>query len=318
MKNKDIFAVVFPGQGSQSLHMLADFAADNPLIEATFAEVSSVVGRNLWQVVQQGPQNVLDATVNTQPIMLAADVALWRVWEATTGALAPTYLAGHSLGEYSALVCAQALSLADAASLVQQRAQLMQNANAPGVGAMAAIIGLEPNTLETLCQQAQTEHETVTPANYNSLGQCVVAGHTAAVDRLIELAKQHAAKIAKKIPVSVASHCELMRPAVEPFAEALAKCTMNLPHIPVVQNTDVKVHSQVADIKQALLQQLTSTVRWVETIQYFRQQGVTSLIECGPGQVLAKLNKRIDKTMQTYTLATPVELEKLTSELQAQ
>lgn len=310
------YAVVFPGQGSQSIGMLGDLSKQHPQIEQTFKEVSDSIGIDIWDITQNGPQEKIDSTIYTQPIMLAADVALWRVWQQSiNGSPKISFLAGHSLGEYSALVCAESLTLKDASLLVQKRAQLMQQATKPGEGAMAAILGLDDSTVENLCNQ-YAQNEVLSPANFNSIGQCVVAGHSAAIDRVIVAAKDAGAKIAKKIPVSVPSHCALMSPAIEPFTKALAEVNILPPKTPVVQNVDVNIHESSDEIKQALVKQLTHSVRWVETIQYLSRNNINKLIECGPGQVLSKLNKRIDKTMDVFCLNSEPSLQKTIAELQ--
>lgn len=292
-------AILFPGQGSQFVGMLAELAAQHDEVQQTFAEASTVLGYDLWQLVQQGPAEKLDTTYYTQPALLVASYAWWRVIQ-TKKAIKPAYLAGHSLGEYTALVCANALELTDAVKLVAARGQYMQDAVAPGLGVMAAIIGLDEASVSQLCQQA-AENEVLAPANFNSLGQIVVAGHKAAVDRVLVLAKQQGAKLAVLLPVSVPSHCYLMKPAAERLALLLAETTLKKPEIPVVNNVDVVCYSSPEAIRAGLVKQLYMPVRWVETIQYLVNAGVKQLLECGPGKVLTGLNKRIDKQLRAMT-----------------
>ncbi|MBK5969564.1 MULTISPECIES: ACP S-malonyltransferase [Thiorhodovibrio] len=290
-------AFVFPGQGSQSVGMLSDLAVSSALVGETFAEVSEVLGRDLWSLVSAGPGEELDQTQNTQPAMLAAGVAVWRCWRDSGGPM-PEVMAGHSLGEYSALVCAGALELTDAARLVAERARLMQEATPAGVGAMAAILGLADEQVVTLCA-AQAGDQVLEAVNFNSPGQVVIAGEREAVERALPEAKALGAKRALLLPVSVPSHCALMRPAAEQLQAALDQCPMRLPEIPVIHNASVSVAEDVAQLRGLLAQQLYRPVRWVETIQAIGDRGVESLIESGPGKVLAGLGKRIDKTRPT-------------------
>ncbi len=300
-------AFVFPGQGSQSIGMLADLAAAFPLVTETFAEASAVLGYDLWEVVQAGPESRLNSTDVTQPAMLAAGVATWRVWEARGGAR-PVYMAGHSLGEYSALVCAGALDFADAVGLVAERGRLMQGAVPAGEGAMAAILGLDDEAVRAACAGA-AKGEVVEAVNYNSPGQVVIAGQHAAVERAIEQAKAAGAKRAVLLPVSVPSHCSLMRPAAEQLAARLADVMLRAPQIPVINNVDVASPDAPEAIRDALTRQLYQPVRWVEIIQYLAEQGVSQLYECGPGKVLVGLNKRIDKTITALPLIDPASLD---------
>lgn len=301
------FGMVFPGQGSQSVGMLADIAASFPMVKELFAQASDILGYDLWQLVQENPNDKLNQTEFTQPAVLTVDVALWQCWQ-SKGAPDPTMVAGHSLGEYSALVCAQALTFADAVDLVAKRGHYMQAAVNVGEGAMAAIIGLENSQVENLCESVAKEGEVLSPANFNSVGQVVIAGHKAAVERLLPAAKENGAKIAKLIPVSVPSHCALMQPAVEQLKEDLERVTFSTPKIKVVHNADVKSYSSASEIKAALVKQLIAPVRWVETIQFIAKQGISVLVECGPGKVLTGLNKRIDRSVVTYPTATPDDL----------
>lgn len=302
------FAVVFPGQGSQSLHMLADVAASFPEIEQTFADASAALGYDLWEVTQVGPAEKLDQTIYTQPALLAASYAIWRLLSKKTG-FTPTALAGHSLGEYTALVCANALAFTDAIQLVAARGHFMQEAVASGEGAMAAIVGLDNEAVSLLCEQAkENQQEVIAPANFNSIGQVVIAGHKAPVERAILLAKEQGAKLAMLIPVSVPSHCDLMQPAAKRLAALLADISFKAPSIPVINNVEVVPYTTAESIRDGLVKQLYKPVRWVDTIQAFAASGITQIIECGPGKVLTGLNKRIDKNL---TLLTTSSVENL-------
>ncbi|GAB3472384.1 ACP S-malonyltransferase [Azotobacter salinestris] len=296
-------AFVFPGQGSQSLGMLADQAAQHPLIGTTFAEASESLGYDLWGLVQQGPEELLNQTDKTQPAILTASVALWRLWQAEGGAL-PAFVAGHSLGEYSALVAAGSLPFVDAVRLVECRGQLMQQAVPAGLGGMAAILGLDDADVLAACAEAE-QGEVVSAVNFNAPGQVVIAGSAAAVGRAIEACKARGAKRAMALPVSVPSHCALMRPAAERFAEALEAIAWQAPRIPLVQNVSAAVVSDLDTLKRDLLAQLYSPVRWVESMICLAAQGVTDLVECGPGKVLSGLNKRCVKGINTHNLDTP-------------
>lgn len=284
-------AFIFPGQGSQAVGMLSELATHYPLIEETFAEASQTLEFDLWQITQQGPVDQLNQTQITQPALLAASIAIWRLWQKEGGKL-PLLMAGHSLGEYSALVCAGALEFSAAIRLVAERGRLMQEAVPNGVGAMAAIVGLDDSALQELCASL-AQGQVLSPANYNSIGQTVVAGNSEAIDRLVEKAKQAGAKLAKRIPVSVPSHCALMKPAAERLADYLNTVSFLPPQFPIINNVDVKIEETPKAIKEALVRQLFSPVRWVEIIQYLEKQGIEQLIECGSGKVLAGLNKRI-------------------------
>lgn len=297
------YAIVFPGQGSQFVGMLADLAAIYPDIKNTFSEVSDHLHYDIWQMVQQGPEEVLNQTEHTQVAMLTADVALFRILKSKQP-LAPSMMAGHSLGEYAALVCADAVSLVDAAKLVQTRGRLMQQAIPMGVGAMAAIVGLSDEQVRQICIQSTNAIEQVTPANYNAIGQVVIAGHSAAVQRAIILAETQQARMAKIIPVSVPCHCELLKPAAEQFAEALAQAKLQIPTGTVISNVDLSAYQSVEQIRTLLQQQLYSPVRWVETIQKMQQAGIATIIECGPGKVLSGLIKRIDKSLVVESAVT--------------
>ncbi|QXP87375.1 ACP S-malonyltransferase [Methylococcus capsulatus] len=296
-------AFLFPGQGSQSIGMLADLAAVHPVVGETFAEASEVLGFDLWCLVQEGPEEELNQTVNTQPAMLAAGVATWRIWCSLTDRR-PAWMAGHSLGEYSALVAAGALGFADAVKLVAQRGRLMQEAVPPGAGSMAAILGLEDPQVVAACKEASTRDSVVTPANFNAPGQVVIAGASQAVERAIVAAKALGAKRAVLLPVSVPSHCALMAPASEKFAALLSETSFESPRdrIGVVHNVDVATHPSPEVIRAVLAQQISQPVRWSETIRFLSDQGVRRFVECGPGKVLAGLNKRIVSSEATLAI----------------
>lgn len=283
------FAFLFPGQGSQSVGMMTGFQ-DSAIIRDTFTEASDVLGVDFWKMATEANDSI-NETTNTQPIMLTAGVATWRLWQANIEAL-PAVLAGHSLGEYTALVAAGALSFSDALPLVRYRAEVMQNAVPAGVGAMAAILGLDDETVRAVCAEA-AENEVLEAVNLNSPGQVVIAGNKAAVERGMELAKAKGAKRALALPVSVPSHCALMKPAAVQLAEYLEQVTVNQPQIAVLHNADVASYQESSQIKDALVRQLYSPVRWVETIQAIRSQNILLGAECGPGKVLAGLGKRI-------------------------
>jgi [acyl-carrier-protein] S-malonyltransferase len=295
------FAFVFPGQGSQSVGMLQQLASTEPLVQETFAEASAVLGYDLWQLCQQGPEESLGATERTQPAMLTAGVATWRVWRKHGGPI-PTAMAGHSLGEYSALVCSGALDFKTAVALVQFRGQAMQAAVPAGQGAMAAILGLEDADVEAACAEA-ARGEVVQAANFNSPGQVVIAGGAAAVDRAIEVLKGKGAKRAIKLPVSVPSHSALMQPAADRFAEKLKSIQFAQPQVRDIYTVDVRTHRDAASIREALVQQLVKPVRWTETVRAILAGGARTLIECGPGKVLTGLNRRIDKNKEIAMLA---------------
>jgi len=299
-------AMVFPGQGSQSLGMLAELSAEYAAVSDTFAEASEVLGYDLWKLVQDGPEEDLNQTDRTQPAMLAAGVSVWRVWQSLDGAR-PSVMAGHSLGEYSALVCAGALGFTDAIALVAERGRCMQSAVPSGVGAMAALLGLADDVVADVCKTA-ADNEVVEPVNFNSPGQVVIAGNSAAVERAIELAKAAGAKRAVTLPVSVPSHCALMTPAAEKFALTLADVTIHSPAIPVVQNVDAQSHEQPETIRDNLARQLCKPVLWVSSVQTMQSQGVTRMLEMGPGKVLTGLCKRIDKTIDNRAVFDPASL----------
>ena len=304
-------AVVFPGQGSQALGMLADLAAAHPIVEETFAEASSALGYNLWELVQQGPAEELNKTWQTQPALLAASVAIWRVWQQSNGAK-PAYLAGHSLGEYSALVCAGVLDFKQAISLVELRGKLMQEAVPEGTGAMSAIIGLDNDAIAKACEES-AQGQVVSPVNFNSPGQVVIAGHKEAVERAGAACKAAGAKRALPLPVSVPSHCALMKPAADKMAVALENVTFSEPQYPVVNNVDVKVETSPEAIRSALVRQLYNPVRWTESVEFMAAQGVEHLVEVGPGKVLTGLTKRI---VDTLTAAAVNDTTSLTAALE--
>jgi [acyl-carrier-protein] S-malonyltransferase len=289
---QDDLAFVFPGQGSQAVAMLSDFS-DNELVHHTFKEASAALGYDLWQLVAQGPVEQLNQTNYTQPALLTASVALWRVWQAESTVL-PSVLAGHSLGEYSALVCAGVLSLIDGVKLVEKRGEYMQACVPSGIGAMAAVIGLDDQAIIGACSQAQ-ESEVVSAVNFNSPGQVVIAGHSAAVERAGVLCKEAGAKRVLPLPVSVPSHCALMADAAKKLAVDLEQVIFKSPEINIVNNVNVAIETDEDAIKEALVKQLYSPVRWSETITTLGEQGITKMVEVGPGKVLQGLVKRINK-----------------------
>ncbi|HEY2807309.1 MAG TPA: ACP S-malonyltransferase [Steroidobacteraceae bacterium] len=287
------FAFVFPGQGSQSVGMLAGLAAAEPLVQSTFAEASAVLGYDLWQLVSAGPEAALNETERTQPAMLAAGVATWRIWRGRGGGL-PLWVSGHSLGEFTALVCAQALEFAPAIDLVRFRGQIMQQAVPAGSGAMAAILGLADADIEAACREA-AQGGVVEPANFNSPGQVVIAGEAAAVQRAIELCKARGAKRAVPLPVSVPAHTSLMKAAAARLAERLRALTVRAPRVRYLSAVDAAEHTQPDEIRALLVRQLSSPVRWSQTLHALAATGVSQVIECGPGKVLTGLNRRIEK-----------------------
>jgi len=287
--------------------MLSDLAAAYPQVGETFAQASEVLGYDLWKLVQDGPAEALNQTDRTQPAMLAAGVAVWRCWQSRAG-LQPAVMAGHSLGEYTALVCAGALEFSDAIGLVAERGRCMQTAVPAGVGAMAAILGLDDAQVADVCVRA-ADADIVTPVNYNSPGQVVIAGHAAAVQRAVALAKQAGAKRAVELPVSVPSHCALMQPAAEQFAARLNASAIIPPQVAVIQNVDAAMHDQPEAIRENLARQLYSPVQWVQTVQAMGGQGISRIVEAGPGKVLAGLCKRIDKSIAAVAVYDPDTLD---------
>lgn len=308
------FAFVFPGQGSQSIGMLSALAAAEPVVQETFAEASGVLGYDLWKLCQEGPEAELGQTERTQPAMLAAGIATWRVWRKHGGGM-PSAMSGHSLGEYSALVASGALDFATAIALVQFRGQAMQAAVPAGQGAMAAILGAEDADVEAACREA-AQGEVVQPANFNSPGQIVIAGAAAAVDRAIELLKAKGAKRAIKLPVSVPSHSTMMSPAAEKLAVRLAGIEIATPAVADIYTVDVRKHGDADSIRAALVQQLVKPVRWTQTIQAIVAGGARVIVECGPGRVLTGLNRRIEKNKDIAMLAIE-DSESLQAALQA-
>ncbi len=294
-------AFVFPGQGSQFVGMLSELAASYPLINELFTQVSLRLGYDVWQLTQEGPESILNQTEHTQVAMLTADVAVFRVLEKLAGKQ-PSIMAGHSLGEYAALVCANAISLPDAAELVAKRGQLMQETVPLGQGAMAAIIGLTNEQVAIICDRVSNSAWQVTPANYNAIGQVVIAGHNEAVEQAVKLADEIGARMAKIIPVSVPCHCSLLANAAAAFEDHLAKANFKAPEVAVISNVDLSVYTAANQIRSLLKDQLCQPVRWVETIQMMKAQGVQTIIECGPGKVLSGLVKRIDKTLTTFSV----------------
>jgi [acyl-carrier-protein] S-malonyltransferase len=301
------FVCIFPGQGSQSVGMMSELYQDHDVVQQTFSEASEALGFDLWNLISNGPEDALNKTDNTQPVMLASGVACWRAWQSEGGAK-PVSMAGHSLGEYTALVCAGALDFADAIRLVAERGRLMQTAVPQGQGAMAAILGLDDETVRSVCDESAGE-EVVQAVNFNAPGQVVIAGDAMAVERAIEKAKAAGAKRALKLPVSVPSHCSLMQPAAEKLNDYMKGINFKMPEIPVIHNVTVNQSDKVEELRQSLVEQLYSPVRWVETIQAFASKGVSHAIEMGPGKVLTGLNKRIDKNLQTLPVFDPASLK---------
>jgi len=308
-------AFVFPGQGSQSLGMLGELAARHAVIRDAFAEASEGADADLWTLSQEGPEEQLNRTDFTQPALLAAGVAVWRAWQQQGGAQ-PVVLAGHSLGEYTALVAAGALSLRDGARLVRLRGQLMQDAAPAGTGAMAAVLGAEDELVVEVCKQASDE-AIVVPANFNSPGQIVIGGHAAAVDKALAMLGERGVRKAVKLAVSVPSHTPLMREAANRLAEAMNDIEWHAPQLPVVQNVDAEVHDGIDSIRGALVRQLYLPVQWTGCVQALASRGVTRVAECGPGKVLAGLIKRIDKSLDARALGASAEFESTSAEWSA-
>lgn len=300
------FAFVFPGQGSQSVGMMAAYG-DTAVVRSTFDEASTALGDDLWAMVAEGPAEVLTQTVNTQPVMLTAGIAVWRLWQ-EKGGRKPSIVAGHSLGEYSALVAAGVIEFKDAVPLVRLRAAAMQQAVPVGTGAMAAILGLDTPSIVAACADS-AQGEVVEPVNFNANGQTVIAGHKAAVERAMDACKARGAKMAKALPVSAPFHSSLIRPAADKLAARLAELTLNAPSIPVINNVDVAIENDPAQIKDALIRQAFNPVRWVETIQVMASLGVTTVAECGPGKVLAGLTKRCADGVVGVALADAASIE---------
>ena len=300
------FAVVFPGQGSQKVGMLAEVAEQYPVVKETFAEASDVLGYDLWQLVQDGPQEALNLTERTQPMLLAASVSLWRVWQQEGGSQ-PALMGGHSLGEWSALVCAGVVAFKDAIKLVQLRGKYMQEAVPAGLGAMAAIIGLDDDAIKAICVEAE-QGEVVMPVNFNSPGQVVIAGAKAAVERAMQGCKDAGAKRALPLPVSAPFHTSMMKPAADQLAENIAAVEFSVPKVPVVHNVDAKTCADPEAIKALMIEQIYSPVLWVDCVNAMVGQGVEATLECGPGKVLSGLSKRIHKPLSSAAIEAPADL----------
>jgi [acyl-carrier-protein] S-malonyltransferase len=303
---------VFPGQGSQSVGMLAELAEQYSLVEKLFSEASQILNYDLWKIVSTGPAETLNQTIYTQPALLVADVAVWRIWQ-EKGGFEPAIMAGHSLGEYAALVAAESIAFADAVGLVAKRARFMQEVVAEGQGAMVVILGLSSEQVVDVCKQS-AQNDIVAAVNFNSPAQIVIAGDSVAVERAMELAKKTGAKRAMKLPVSVPSHCELMKPAAEQLAICLNAVSIKPPKMPIINNVDVKANQHPDDIRDALVRQLCNPVRWVETINAVVADGIDTIFECGPGKVLSGLNKRINGDLNLFGLNNLEELLKGGSE----
>lgn len=301
------FAFVFPGQGSQFVGMLSELAEASTIVQQTFQEASDALGYNLADVISAGPAEKLNDTSVTQPALLSCSIAMWRLWQDHSDGM-PEFLAGHSLGEYSALTCAGVFNFSDAIKLVELRGQLMQQAVPVGVGAMSAIIGLDNDAIIAACLDA-AQGEVVSPVNFNSPGQVVIAGNKTAVERANTLCKEAGAKRALPLPVSVPSHCELMRPAAEKLSKYLESIELNTPEIKVVNNVDVAISHDISAIKDALVKQLYSPVQWASTVEFMASEGVSVLVECGPGKVLAGLTKRINRKLSSVSINDRASLD---------
>ncbi|CDZ79267.1 Malonyl CoA-acyl carrier protein transacylase [Legionella massiliensis] len=305
---------VFPGQGSQFVGMLAGLAERYSLITDHFSLVSDRVGYDLWQLVQEGPESKLNQTEHTQVAMLTADVAIYSLLK-KLGTGPAKMMAGHSLGEYAALVCAEAISLSDAAELVAKRGHLMQKTVPLGQGAMAAIVGMTDEQVEDICMQASSANSRVTPANYNAIGQIVIAGHTSAVEQAVKIADEAGARLAKIIPVSVPCHCPLLKDAAQAFEEDLAKANFKVPTTAVISNVDLSIYKTADQMRILLKEQLFLPVRWVETIQLMKKNGISSVIECGPGKVLSGLIKRIERDLSTSSVNDTASLDQVLEQM---
>jgi [acyl-carrier-protein] S-malonyltransferase len=306
-------AFVFPGQGSQSVGMLSELAAGYPEVKPIFERASDALGRNLWSIVQEGPEDELNQTHNTQPAMLAAGFAVWEIW-CKHSKTRPVWMAGHSLGEYTALVCSNALSFEDGIKLVSERGRLMQEAVPAGMGSMAAILGLEDHRVVKICADT-AETEVVSAVNFNAPGQVVIAGNVAAVERAMIAAKEAGAKRAVKLPVSVPSHCALMAPAAEKLFKYLQNTAIDMPEVTLIHNVDVASHNAPEVIRNVLKEQLYQPVRWSDSIRFMHDQGVTRFVECGPGKVLIGLNKRIAKDAEHWAIYNPETLNQVLEQL---
>jgi [acyl-carrier-protein] S-malonyltransferase len=312
---ENLIAFVFPGQGSQKVGMLAEVHERFQAVRDTFDEASQVLGYDMWDLIQNGEQAALNLTATTQPVLLTSSVALWRAWQQASGT-APAVMAGHSLGEFSALVCAGTLVFADAVQLVRQRGEFMQSAVPVGEGAMAAIIGLDDDAINAICQQvAEASGEVVAAVNFNSPGQVVIAGHTAAVDTAIDALKEAGAKRAMPLPVSAPFHTSLMKPAGDQLAEAIAAIDITPPAIPVIHNVHAASENDPEKIRDLLVEQIYSPVQWTRCVQAMVARNVGTVVECGPGKVLSGLNRRIDKSLASYSLETPDGLQSALDEL---
>ncbi|MGH8549905.1 MAG: ACP S-malonyltransferase [Methylococcales bacterium] len=309
MQRYNHLAFVFPGQGSQSVGMLADLAESYPEVRRVFSRASEVLRVDLWKMLSEGPEDLLNRTENTQPIMLTAGVAIWEIWCSQTP-IRPGWMAGHSLGEFTALVCANSISFEAAVGLVGRRAVLMQEAVPEGAGAMAAVIGLEDPAVVEICRKISGPKGIVAPANFNAPSQVVIAGNAAAVDAAIDAAKTAGARRALMLSLSVPSHCNLMQPAALKFSESISAIDFEDPDVPVIHNFDVASHSASEVIRSVLVKQMYSPVRWVDSMKFLYDQGVTKIIECGPGKVLSGLIKRIVRECETYPVFDPVTLDK--------
>ncbi len=316
MSTRNDLAFLFPGQGSQSIGMLAELAERHAVVQKTFIEASAAMGEDLWALASNGPEALMNRTDHTQPLMLTAGIAVWRAWLEGSG-VTPARLAGHSLGEYTALVAAGALDFATAVELVRDRGRYMQEAVPEGEGAIAAVLGLDDASIAAVCTES-ADGEVVEPVNYNAPGQVVIAGHLAAVDRALEAAKQAGAKRAIKLPMSVPAHCSLMGPAADQLAERLAQVEINEPRIPVIHNVDVSLAGTPDQIRAHLVDQVRSPVRWVECIQALTDADITQAVECGPGKVLAGLNRRINRDMGILAIHDPDTLAHALNTLEAQ
>jgi [acyl-carrier-protein] S-malonyltransferase len=311
---KSNLAFVFPGQGSQSIGMLADLAAAHPQVQQAFVEASDGAGLDVWSLSQNGPEETLNQTEFTQPTLLAANVAVWRVWQACNGSQ-PAHFSGHSLGEYAALVASGALSLHDGAKLVRERGRLMQAAVPNGMGAMAAVLGAEDSVVETVCKDVSTPDSCVVPCNYNSPGQIVIGGHADALERATAALNERGIRKVIRVAMSVPSHTPLMRDAANKLGEFMKTLQWQMPDRPIIQNADVLSYDDIASIQAALVRQLYSPVRWTQCVQALAEKGVTHIAECGPGKVLTGLIKRIDKNITTYTLAASDDFSTAITEL---
>jgi len=307
-------ACVFPGQGSQYVGMLSELADSYPVIIDVFKLVSDSIGYDVWQLVQEGPESRLNQTEYTQVAMLTADVAVFSLLK-KLGVQSAQMMAGHSLGEYAALVCADALSLSDAAQLVSKRGQLMQNTIPLGQGAMAVIVGLTDEQVQSICDQSSSLKQQVTPANYNAIGQVVVAGHAAAVEDAVKVAEKMGARMAKLIPVSVPCHCPLLQDAAEAFEIHLAEVNFNIPTIPVISNVDLSIYTSIEQIRSLLKEQLYQPVKWVDTIQLMKKNDIECVVECGPGKVLSGLIKRIERSITTINVNDNASLNQALTQL---